>query len=144
MSLAQAVLSIAEEMDKLVEGDSPLLSIHLKSFARELKTAVIAADTEGTVSRPSVMPSDVALEKARLAKKKQRVEQEELLATPLVRMEGGGMDGTLIPLTNKAPVGCKVPGENGEVYVLRGDRVLVYSEEETTKYRQALEEARKS
>ena len=67
--------------------------------------------------------------------------REELKATILreeagsgmAEASGGSLDGTYVPIDPAMPVGAKTL-LGSQVYVLRADRKLHYSEDETVKY----------
>jgi hypothetical protein len=77
----------------------------------------------------------------KLVERQEAVAREELKATILreeagsgmAEASGGSLDGTYVPIDPAMPVGAKTL-LGSQVYVLRADRKLHYSEEETVKY----------
>ena len=141
VSLAAAVLEIADEMEQEVasNGDS------VRSWAKQLRRAVKAAEgAPDVVGRAiaSVMPPGArqdremtlaeieakhrrdAVEYIRDLKAKQAAAQEEAVGAEQVVIVDGPLEGTTVPLRAGAPIGAKIGPLEGVVYVLGEDRKL--------------------
>ena len=141
MSLAEAVLEVADAMDEVGKeskkaGNSGA-AVVLMSFARELRTAVKAS--AGTEAKPSASLAPefqhlVEIEKARKQVREERMKGVGADASEprMVEAVGGGLDGTMVAVDSGMPVGAKV-APAGQVYVLDSVGRLWYSEEETAK-----------
>lgn len=110
MSLAEAVIEIAEEMEGSI-GDVQAKEIH--SWAKQLRRAVKAAENlipQGTNSMSAAMQHFTEIENAkkefRDLKKKSVVEETEGRMAMIV---GGPSDGTYFPIVGDVPFGALVP-----------------------------------
>lgn len=146
MALADAVLGIAEAMDKEELNDASetlnkAFSKAMKGFARELRTAVKAAEQSKAIRGVDSLNAGFDLRKEQeesqrrkaAQRLKQTVEQADLDGGQYVRVEGGPCNGDSVPLDNRAPAGCKAELVAQHVYVLGQDRVFRYSIEESQK-----------
>ena len=141
MSLAEAVLTIAEEMDKEsrlvreVDIYRQLLDISLKSFAQQLRIAVRASGSDARII-PELLPETqhalmIGEAREEFRKAKDSVAGEETSATMMVEMEGGLGHDSLVAIDASMPVGAKTLIAN-QVYVLQADHKLHLLREEST------------
>ena len=125
MSLASAVLEIADAMEKDVEGladEGPhgkIVAMMVGNHARMLRMAVKAA--EGDVPK---MPNIENLARKRVAREEaDRMMVREGSGFNTAELVGGGMDGDLVEIDPKMPIGAKT-AIAGRVWQLQSDRKL--------------------
>ncbi len=162
MSLSEAVLEIAEDMDKLAvnwegrqsgDGTYDVCAERLRDISRQLRRVVkaseqiipIAAEPLKLATFGSVPVADGRImdwqtkqnelfraEEIRRKQMEKHAETEEHFAGGLVECIGGAENGTCVPIDNKIPNGAKTLLSD-QVYVFNNGK-FHYSEEETIKY----------
>lgn len=166
MSLEAAVTIIADNMEKEAEDlkgkeETRYFCMSLKSFARELRTAVKASEGSSlgfgpmnpmaallTGVGPQTSENNPLIKAAReeFRNKKRKTEAEEGLAANMIELVEAGTDNstpTFVEFPNEAPVGAKTEIA-GKVYELKEDRKLHFSLEETQKYHKTQETKQKN
>ena len=155
MSLAEAVLDMADEMEK-IDWDRHMscptegVTYVVNGWAKQLRTAVKAAggvqaeapppgsfligtDRTSAAAQHATM-IERARQEARLGRQKAGV--EELLEPRMVVIVGGNSDGDCLLVPHDMPVGAKTQVPGGEICVLKANGQLHYSEEDTREMRQ--------
>ena len=149
MSLAEAVLDVADEMEK-TEWDAHEVAPVVRGWAKQLRTAVksaggaqaeapppgsflIGTDRTSAAAQHATM-IERARQEARLSKQKGEV--KELLEPRMVLIAGGSLDGDHLLVPQDMPVGAKTEVPGGEVCVLGADGCLHYSEMDTREVKQ--------
>lgn len=156
MSLSEAVLVIADEMEKDADSCESAKSLYsaMKEFAKQLRLVVKASANVQPVHKVGVdervflggstgykegsvlaMTPEQRHEEFKRKEMARHVNAEEDITGSMVEFVGGAANGDMAPLDSKCPVGAKTKIGN-EVYVLSSERKFVYSEEETRKYNQ--------
>lgn len=158
MSLAEAVESVAGamvEFAKEAEDNTNHISltfaVAIKGFARELRTAIKAA--EGTETTNPIQAQLLAASpeaqhrnmiekaKAEFRDKKTQFKKigqeeesiEESFDGRMVNLVGGNSDNTMMQVDPQMPEGAKMP-VNRQIYVMK-DGALHYSKEETIEWK---------
>lgn len=133
MSLAQAVLDVAAEMDEVAKDavgtGCPLL---LRSFARELRTAVKAAERDVAPVPSQGVPGGIVLP----SHSRPGVPQEDG-GERMAECVGGSFNGDMVPVPANVPVGAYLPVADAEVYRLDAGGKLTFSATQTQRYLQA-------
>ncbi len=144
MSLAEAVLAVADEMEKdlklgTVHPDS-MLAIQFAGYVKQLRLVVKAS--QGNFSPQStVLPSQVMDDRAkqiRLRDQRIQAEQEEA-SREMIMLHGGKSDGDMISVSQSFPVGTRM-ASGGQVYQKREGGEFHFSQEETNKLEKLLAE----
>ena len=147
MSLPEAVLMIADEMEKSCEAaekDGDDYSDHLKVYATQLRVAVKAA---GGTQPPQQLPFNPAymspmaqhaleIEKARAEFRDKKELKEERFGERMVLAVGGDSDQDSVIIGHDMPVGA-FKELDGQVYVLSSEGNLVYSAGQTNKLKKS-------
>lgn len=144
MSLAEAVLSVAEEMEKEAkhfEGDTSVsltARIAIEAYAKQLRIAVKAS--QGNFPpQTTVLPEQVMEDRAKQIRlRDQQVEAyQEENSRQLTLLQGGDSDGVAISAPPNLPVGAKTL-QAGQVYVKGEDQLFHFSPEETENYHEKM------
>lgn len=142
MSLSDAVLEVAKGMETESEGSDPSTSRMIRSFVRELRTAVKAAEGVQEASKIIIPSQPDLLTLAKLEEEKRdmraRTRIQENHGGCMIQLVGGGSDGTMAdgPIPG-SPIDQTRMRVGGEIYVLRKDGCMHYSEEDTAKFRKS-------
>jgi len=136
MSLPEAVLAVAESMEKDAEGNSLPVQVvwqTMSDYAKQLRLIVKAS--QGNFSPQSiVLPSQVMndrVKQIRLRDERIKAEEEEALKV-MTLLVGGKSDGVMISVPPKVSLGTKTL-QNGEVYIMEANARFHFSQEETDK-----------
>lgn len=140
MALADAVLQIADEMEKESEVCGPHCCVaYLKNYAQQLRLVVKASQCEAP---PITAPTSIDTSVRRYEEIQQRLAakaREELAAvmqresqeTTLAMCVGGPADGVMAPIAGGMPVGAKTKID-GAVYRLAPDHKLHHVVDDVT------------
>lgn len=136
MSLHEAVKMIAENMLAKEQPSNDAGVIRL-FYAGQLMAALKASGpTPSFSSSPATPPTPSAAEliaREALRTQRRQADAEESLNGRMSELVGGASDGTFASLPPEMPVGAKtLLGD--EVYELKEDRKMYFSQELTTKY----------
>lgn len=136
MSLSEAVLSVADEMEKLANDRSEVMSetilrSFMRSFAREIRTAVKASGNDNQKGQQNLISPQLQhvkmIEEARKEFRKDGAKRltdfEERTDPKFVQVVGGSSDGVLVPVDPTMPINARTC-VGGEVYELRDDGML--------------------
>lgn len=146
MSLKNAVLEIAEQMEKLskawFEGDKDAddVDFEIRLLAAQLRGACKAAGESFIESLPKSLGKamtteelDCEIKKQAERKKQQEKEHAQMMekhGTDMIWCEGGPAHSTMVPMSPGMPTGAKTR-IMGAIYELKGDGKLWYQEEDT-------------
>jgi hypothetical protein len=140
MSLAEAVLEIAKDIEEESDRYDGSYRRALEQYAKQLRCVVKAsADSkpnqvaDGGFTIPYSMKEALKLEEVQRKQLMRRGEAEEAISGGMVLCEGGSEDGTSVPVPDSIPNEAKIL-LGREVYIFYSkDRVFRYSKEETDK-----------
>jgi len=143
-----AIKIVIESIESDVEGlEDSKLARQLLGYARNLKIALAAA-SDATASVPQ-QNHRALIDQARAEFAGERLQKEEVVGfaagETLAELTGTPGDDestpTMVSIEASMPIGAKTQ-INGFVYVLNVDKKLIYSEEETTKWKEQLTKQR--
>jgi hypothetical protein len=135
MSLKDAIIMVAESMEEDAKSSELKtgLGLILKSYARELRTAVKADEREVKDSLPIAFDASQAgalhriqIEKAKeefRSKKEKQLEKESTVMMEIVGLEEE--EGTIVQMPAEMPVGART-NLNGNIFVKGEDNKLHY------------------
>lgn len=125
MSLSEAVISVADEMEKTASDPTcpeVVLRAFLRSFARELRTAVKASG--GSSPFPSPVDHQRAIDQCRAEFRGKKEKQEEASDGRMVEVVGGPYNLTYVNIDSSMPLDAKTKLDEVSIYALREDNKL--------------------